>query len=89
MNKNLNTLIHGSGRLVVAFGTFIALACAVAIIKVAPAGLENAAVATPTEVIRLAPVVVTISKERYLAIRAETERPSLFVRLFTKKPTAV
>ncbi len=85
MNKTLNTLMHRAGRLTFAFGTCVALACAVAIIKVAPAGIENAKPAT--EVVRLEPVVVTISKDRYAAVRAETT-PSMFVRLFSKKPTA-
>ena len=85
MNKSLNTLIHGAGRFAVGFGTFVALACAIAIINVAPAGIEQTKAAT--EVVRLDPVVVTISKARYAAVRAEA-KPSLFVRLFAKKPTA-
>jgi len=85
MNKSINTLIHGSARFAVAVGTFIALASAVAIITVAPTGIEHAKPAT--EVVRLEPVVVTISKARYTAIRAEAQ-PSMFVRLFAKKPTA-
>ena len=86
--KTINTLIHTGGRLAVAFGTFVALACAIAIIKVAPDGIENTRLAQ-SEVVRLEPVVVTVSKAQYDAVRAEAQRPSLFVRLFAKKPTAV
>ena len=85
MNKSLSTLIHRAGRYTVVLGSVAALASAIAIIKVAPAGIENTKAAT--EVVQLEPVVVTISKARYAAVRAEA-KPSLFVRLFSKKPTA-
>ena len=86
MNTTLHTRLDGTARFAVALGTVVALACAVAIIEVAPNGIENTKQAT--EIVRLEPVVVTVSNAQYEAVRAEAQRPSMFVRLFSKKPTA-
>ncbi len=74
-------------RFVVGFGIGLALVCAVVIVTTRPA-LEPATVARPVEVIRLDPVSVTISAERFQAIRAQMIVDSLLVQTRGEAPLA-
>lgn len=60
-STNASTMI---GRLAIAVGTGFALACAIA---------SHGPSIAPQDVVRLDPVVVTISKVRFDAIRAEAQ----------------
>lgn len=89
--KALAKLIHVAGRSAVLVGSALALGCAVVIVSNAPAlaPVQKVAIEQKAAVVRLEPVVVTISSERFDAIHAEAQRPSMFVWFFAKKPHEV
>ena len=67
---SLNTV----GRIAVGLGSATALAAATAVVVAHGAsGLRTERIAGRPDVVRLEPVVVTISAERFAAIRAESE----------------
>ena len=68
--KALERFIHALARFTVGFGSGLALVCTFVVVTT-DVGLGPAKVAP--EVIRLDPVIVTISAERFAAIRAEAE----------------
>ena len=83
MNSQPTFVLDGVARVSIAAGTAIALAAAIAIAHATPAVRANTPVArtnapvAAVEVVRLEPVVVTISASRYAAIRAETAAPMI------------
>ncbi|MEO8935490.1 MAG: hypothetical protein ABI277_01610 [Burkholderiaceae bacterium] len=77
--KTIERIIHTVGRFAVGVGSGIALMCAYVIVTT-DIDPGPSTVARPPEVIRLDPVVVTISTDRYVAIRAEIAGPAVLVR---------
>ena len=77
--KALERFIHALARFAVGFGSGLALVCTFVVVTT-DVGLGPAKVA-PVEVIRLDPVVVTISAERFAAIRAEATAEPVIVRV--------
>jgi hypothetical protein len=77
--KTFGRIIHTVGRFAVGFGSGIALMCAYVIVTT-DIGLGPSKTATPADAIRLDPVVVTISSDRYDAIRAEAAPLPVLVR---------
>lgn len=69
--KTIERIIRTVGRFAVGFGTGLALVCAVVIVRT-DIGLGPPRVAKPAEAIRLDPVVVTITAERFDALQAES-----------------
>ena len=72
MNTTTPTTLSAVGRWSVALGTTLALACAIAFAYGAP-GLRSMHSIGAPDIVRLDPVVVTISKDRFDAIRAEAQ----------------
>ena len=75
----IDRTIHAVGRFAVGFGTALALVCAVVIVTTGPR-LDAPSAAAPAEVIRLDPVVVTISASRYAELQSTLREPSVVVR---------
>lgn len=82
--KALTKFTQQLGRAAVHIGAVLALACAVVIVANAPA-FAPTKMAQPGEVIRLEPVMVTISAERFDAIRAEADSPLKLVQFMRKR----
>ena len=73
MNKTrVSSAMTFVASVVVGFGAAIAIASAAAVSQAAPS-LRPVAQAAAVEVVRLEPVVVTVSKTYYDAVRTETE----------------
>ncbi len=68
MTHHKNNLIHDLGRFVVGLGLGLALTSAYVVVTAVP---DLLAPVPPVEAVRLDPVVVTISAERFDALRAE------------------
>ncbi len=83
--KALERISHTIGRYAVVVGSALAVACVVAIVS-SPRAIEPAQVDQPAEVVRLDPVIVTISAERFDAIHAETSGSSMLVHVFGGGP---
>lgn len=83
--KALEKISHTVGRFAVGIGLGLALVCAYVIVSSAPA-LDAPPAARPAGVVRLDPVAVTISAERFDAIRAEGRGSSILVRTRERKP---
>ena len=77
--KTIERVIHAIGRFAVGLGSVLALVCTFVIVT-SDHALGLTEVTQPAEVVRLDPVVVTISAERFDAIRAEAQGPSRLVR---------
>ena len=86
--KTIETIMQNVGRCVVGLGSALALVSAVVITSNGPA-LGNAQAARPVEVVRLDPVVVTISTERFAAIRAEEKSHTMLARVRALKTKLV
>ena len=71
--RTIDHLLHGLGRFVFGLGVGLALTAALVIVANGPA-LEGTN-AKPVDVIRLDPVTVTISAERFAAVRDEAGLP--------------
>lgn len=71
MKTSLASLTTVAASVVFGCGAAIAIASTAAVSQSAPS-LRQAAPAAPVEVVRLEPVVVTISKARYDEIRGQT-----------------
>ena len=82
--KALQRLIDLVSRFAVGLGSVLALVCAVVIVSSGPSlGPETVVHA---DVVRLDPVVVTISSERFAQIRAEEHEQAMFARSRGRKP---
>ncbi len=79
--KKFEKVIRALGRYVVVFGVALAVACASVIVANAPA-LLPAKTASPSEVVHLDPITVTISAHRFDEIRAEAEPATKVVHVF-------
>ena len=77
--NTIELFMRNVGRIAVSLGSALALVCAVVITMNGPS-LGNAQAATPVEVVRLEPVVVTISTERFAAIRADEKSHTMLAR---------
>ena len=77
--KALEKIIRITSRFAVGIGLGIALVCAYVIVSSAPVR-DATPVIRPTGAVRLDPVVVTISAERFDAIHAEERGSSMLVR---------
>jgi hypothetical protein len=77
--KTFERTLETAGRFAVGLGSALALVCAYVIVSGDP-GLGVAEVAKAPEVVRLEPVVVTISAERFAAIQAEERGASMLAR---------
>ncbi len=76
--KTIDLVMQNVGRIAVGLGSALALVCAMVIVTSGPAlGSAEAA----TQVVRLEPVVVTVSTERFAAIRAEEKSHTMFARV--------
>lgn len=75
-------------QIAVHVGAVLALVCAVVIVANAPALFPKKA-GPQAEVVVLDPVIVTIEADRFDAIRAESQRASMLVRAFGRKPNEV
>ena len=82
MKTTLNTVMTFVGSVAVGCGAAIAIASAAAVTHEAPSlravPLKSVQVGAPAEVIRLEPIVVTISSERFEAIRKQDAVDSQF-----------
>ena len=76
----IDRIIHTAGRFAFGFGTALALVCAFVIVAIDPR-LDGSTAAAPAEVVRLDPVVVTISADRYDELQAALREPSAVVRV--------
>jgi hypothetical protein len=70
--KTIETIFYVVGRFAVGFGSGLALVCAFVIVTT-DIGLGTPKAVQPAEVVHLDPVVVTISSERYEAMRQEAQ----------------
>ncbi len=86
--KALEKIIHTIGRYAVVIGAALATVCVVVIVS-SPRTLDPAKAAPPAEVIRLDPVTVTISADRFYAIQAEEQGSSRLVHVFGGGPKRV
>ena len=80
MNTVLNNVIHSINTRALIFGAVTALAIAAAATVAATGdepGVASKKGAASVEVVRLEPVAVTITPERFDAIRAESQSPSM------------
>jgi hypothetical protein len=84
--KTIERIIHSISRFVFGLGVGLALTSAYVIVASGPDLLGAKA---PAEVVRLDPVEVTISAERFKEIRAEAEPPTKVVHVFGKGPQQV
>lgn len=89
--KTVHTLLDRSmdsmARFVVGACTAVALAAAVVVVRAGPE-LEGGPMNARTEVVRLEPVAVTVSKATFDTVRAEAQRPGVFARLVNRKAHA-
>ena len=85
--KTLQRLIDLVSRFAVGLGSALALVCAVVIVSSGPTLGPEAVV--HADVVRLDPVVVTISSERFAQIRAEEHEQAMFARSRGHKPNEV
>lgn len=83
--KTIERLIHAIGRFAFGLGLALALVCAFVIVT-SDHALDPTQVARPADVVRLDPVVVTISAERFAEIRAEEREGSMLARTRVRKP---
>ena len=83
--KTYQRIIEVVGRFAVGVASALALVCAYVIVSSDP-GLGTVEVAKAPEVIRLEPIVVTISAERFAAIQAEEQGASMLARKQDAKP---
>jgi len=84
---NIDNLIHSLNARALLFGAAIAMVIAAAATVSATGdelGLASKNGAASVEVVRLEPVAVTISTERFDAIRAESLGPSVIARASNK-----
>jgi hypothetical protein len=72
----LDGTLKATGRIAVLLGTALAITCAITLAQRAST-LPAPKPVSQAEIIRLEPVVVTISAERFTAIHAEAERETL------------
>ncbi len=86
--KALEKIIRALGRYAVVVGSALAVACVVAIVS-SPRGIEPAKAVPPAEVVHLDPVTVTISADRFDAIRAEAQPATKVVHVFGGGPKPV
>ena len=77
--KTIERIIHTISRFAFGLGLVLALVCAFVIVT-SDHALDSTQVEQPAEVVRLDPVIVTISAERFDAIRAEMGGPAMLVR---------
>ena len=82
--KTIERIMRVIGHLAVGLGSALALVC-VFVVVTSDHALDPTQVARPAEVVRLDPVVVTISTARFDAIRAEARGPSMLVRTPDRK----
>jgi len=75
--RTIDHLLHSLGRFVFGLGVGLALTAAVVIVANGPA-LEATTV-KPVDVVKLDPVIVTISAERFDAVRGEAGLPPVAV----------
>lgn len=77
--KTIETILHTVARFAFGFGIGLALVCA-AVIVTTDIGLGTPKSVAPAGVVRLDPVVVTISTERFATIRRELVGAPVLVR---------
>ncbi len=71
MKSTLSTVMTFMGSVTIGCGAAIAIASAAAVTREAPTLRTPPVQAVPVEVIRLEPVIVTISRDRFEAVRQQ------------------
>ncbi len=84
--KKIDSMLHSLGRFVFGMGLGVALTSTYVIVTGAP---DLLAPVPAVEVVRLDPVVVTISRERFDAIYAESEPAKEAVHAYGRGPQRV
>ena len=86
--KAYEKFIHTLGRFAVGIGVALGVACAVVIVSSPPA-IERTQAIQPGAMVRLDPVIVTISAQRFDAIRAESRDSTMLAHVFGGGPKQV
>ena len=83
--RTIEKIIGGIGRFAFGLGSALALVCVFGIVT-SDHALDATQLARTAEIVRLDPVVVTISRERFAEIRAEEREGSMLARTRVRKP---